>query len=55
MHQELLTYGADGLSMGSQLFFEPGEGRRPGVLVFPEAFGLGERAIGRARQLAGMG
>ncbi len=55
MHQELLTYQADGLSMRSQLFFEPGAARRPGVLVFPEAFGIGEHAIGRARRLAGMG
>ena len=55
MHQEILTYGADGLSMRSQLFFEPGAAKRPGVLVFPEAFGLGEHAIGRARRLAGMG
>ena len=55
MHQELLTYQADGLSMRSQLFFEPGQARRPGVLVFPEAFGLSEHAIGRAQRLAGMG
>ena len=55
MHQELLTYQADGLSMRSQLFFEPGAARRPGVLVFPEAFGLSEHAIGRAQRLAGMG
>ena len=55
MHHEILTYQADGLAMRSQLFFEPGQARRPGVLVFPEAFGLGEHAIGRARRLAGMG
>ena len=55
MHHEILTYQADGLSMRSQLFFEPGAARRPGVLVFPEAFGLGEHAIGRAQRLAGMG
>lgn len=55
MHQEMLTYQADGLTMRSQLFFEPGAAKRPGVLVFPEAFGLGEHAIGRARRLAGMG
>ena len=55
MHQEILTYEADGLSMRSQLFFEPGADKRPGVLVFPEAFGLGGHAIGRAQRLAGMG
>ena len=41
MHQEILTYQADGLSMRSQLFFEPGGARRPGVLVFPVGVGLG--------------
>jgi dienelactone hydrolase len=55
MHQETLTYAADGLTMKSQLFFEPAAGARAGVLVFPEAFGLGEHAISRARRLAEMG
>jgi len=55
VHHETLTYQADGLTMRSQLFFEPGAGRRAGVLVFPEAFGLGEHAISRAKRLAGMG
>ncbi len=55
MHNETLTYTADGLTMKSQLFFEPGSGRRPGVLVFPEAFGLSEHAISRAQRLASLG
>ena len=57
MHHETLTYQADGLTMRSQLFFEPGtdSGPRAGVLVFPEAFGLGQHAISRAERLAGMG
>ncbi len=55
MHHETLTYQADGLTMRSQLFFEPDPAPRPGVLVFPEAFGLGEHAISRAELLAGMG
>ena len=50
MNHETLTYQADGLTMRSQLFFEPGSGRRAGVLVFPEAFGLGEHAISRAKR-----
>jgi dienelactone hydrolase len=50
-----LTYQADGLSMNSQLFFDPASGKRPGVLVFPEAFGLGEHAIERAERLARLG
>ncbi|WP_419730967.1 dienelactone hydrolase family protein [Lichenicola sp.] len=55
MPTETLTYQADGLTMHSQLFFEPADGPRPGVLVFPEAFGLSEHAIGRAKRLAEMG
>ena len=60
MHHETLTYQADGLTMRSQLFFAPegaapGGGKRAGVLVFPEAFGLGEHAVGRARRLAELG
>ena len=55
VNHETLTYTADGLTMQSQLFFEDGAGKRPGVLVFPEAFGLSEHAIGRAQRLASMG
>src|SRR3954451_12586158 len=55
MRHETLTYEADGLTMRSQLFVAPGPGPRAGVLVFPEAFGLGQHAIGRARRLAGSG
>ena len=55
MRHETLTYQADGLTMRSQLFFEPKSSPSAGVLVFPEAFGLGEHAISRAERLAGMG
>lgn len=55
MRQETLTYQADGLSMRSQLIFEPAPGPRAGVLVFPEAFGLTAHAIGRAERLAALG
>lgn len=55
MTHETLTYTADGLAMQSQLFFEPASGPRAGVLVFPEAFGLGDNAIRRAKRLAGLG
>lgn len=56
MQQETVTYEADGLSMHGRLFFEPGVGgAKPGVLVFPEAFGLGPHAISRAERLAGLG
>jgi len=55
MQTEKLTYEADGLRMDSQLFYQPGTGRRPGVLVFPEAFGLGDHAISRAERVAKLG
>jgi dienelactone hydrolase len=55
MHQETLTYQADGLTMRSQLFVDPAHGPRAGVLVFPEAFGLDEHAIERAERLAALG
>jgi dienelactone hydrolase len=41
--------------MNSQVFYEDGTQRRPGILVFPEAFGLGGHAISRAERLAQMG
>jgi len=55
MQRERLSYEADGLTLRSELFVGPGTGRRPGVLVFPEAFGLGDHARGRAERLAEMG
>jgi dienelactone hydrolase len=56
MTAEILTYEADGLTMESHLFVGEGpSGKRPGILVFPEAFGLGPHAISRAERLAGMG
>ena len=55
MQHETLTYEADNLTMKSELFFEPAAGPRAGVLVFPEAFGLGEHAISRAERLAALG
>ncbi len=55
MHQETPTYRADGLTMRSQLFFEPAAAPRAGAPVFPEAFGLGAHAISRAERLAALG
>lgn len=55
MHRETLTYQADGLTMKGELFAPAGGGRQAGVLVFPEAFGLSEHAIGRAQRLAEAG
>ena len=55
MHSEELSYTADGLAMRSELYIGNGEGRRPGVLVFPEAFGLSENARSRAQRFAELG
>ncbi len=55
MQTETLTYEADGLTMKSQLFMQPASGPRPAVLVFPEAFGISEHAISRAKRLAELG
>jgi dienelactone hydrolase len=55
MHRETLTYQADGLAMRSKLFLAEGGDPRPGVLVFPEAFGLNDHALARAERLASLG
>lgn len=57
MHSEVLVYQADGLTMRSQYFVaDPASPRRrPAILVFPEAFGLGDHAVARARRLAELG
>jgi dienelactone hydrolase len=56
MKTEQLIYAADGLTMHSHLYWDEGaKGKRPGVLVFPEAFGLGEHAKESARRLAKKG
>ncbi len=55
MRSEKISYHADGLAMHSQLFYEPAPAKRPAILVFPEAFGLGRHALGRAERLAGLG
>jgi dienelactone hydrolase len=55
MTSESIAYEADGLKMSAQLFYEAGAKHRPGVLVFPEAFGLGDHALSRAERLSKMG
>jgi dienelactone hydrolase len=55
MQRETLIYHADGLTMKSELFFQPSSGARAGVLVFPEAYGLNEHALTRAERLAALG
>ncbi|MBE7213145.1 MAG: dienelactone hydrolase family protein, partial [Gluconacetobacter diazotrophicus] len=55
MRRETVSYQADGLSMRGELFFADADRPRPGVLVFPEAFGLSQHAIERAESLARLG
>jgi dienelactone hydrolase len=55
MRTETVTYEADGLQFKSELFVEAGTEPKPGVLVFPEAFGLSEHARTRAEGLAKLG
>jgi dienelactone hydrolase len=55
MHTEVLNYEADELSMQSHLYFEDGPSSRPGILVFPEAFGLSQHAKNQAQRLAELG
>jgi dienelactone hydrolase len=55
MTEQELIYQAEGLTMRGALCLPDGPGPHAGVLVFPEIFGLGKHAIGRARRLAEMG
>lgn len=52
LKSEELRYEADGLQMSGQFMWDDAaDGPRPGVLVFPEAFGLGGHALGKAERL----
>ena len=56
MHIQDLEYEADGLHMIGHLAFDPSiSDPRPGILIFPEAFGLSKLAISRAERLASLG
>jgi dienelactone hydrolase len=52
MTSRSLKYQADSLSMDAELFYEPADSKRPGVLVFPEAFGLNDPLIPPAQRTA---
>jgi dienelactone hydrolase len=47
-----LRYKAAGVDMVGSLHLPPGGKPAPGVLVFPEAFGLGEHAMEKAERIA---
>jgi dienelactone hydrolase len=56
MESKVLSYEADGLQMKSHLYVDGNaSGPRPGVLVFPEAMGLGDHAKEKAQRLARAG
>lgn len=55
MQSQAITCSADGLDLVGQLFLPPGPGVYPGVLVFPEAFGIGPHSLARAARLADLG
>jgi dienelactone hydrolase len=56
MHTETVEYHADGLRMLGHLAFDSAHGGpKPGILVFPEAFGLSQHAMSRAERLASLG
>ena len=56
MKTETLNYAADGLDMIGTLVLPDGAaGPRPGVLVFPHAFGPGAHSRGKAEALAALG
>jgi dienelactone hydrolase len=56
MHSEVLKYEANGLNMESVLYFDESQtGKRPAILVFPEAFGLSEHTKQKAQRLAELG
>lgn len=52
MGRQDLPYEADGLSMVGSLHRPSQAGHAPGVLVFPEAFGFGSHAMGKAARIA---
>jgi len=56
MKTQDIAYRDGTLSLNGFLAFdETQSGKRPGVLITPEAFGLGEHAMERARMIAGLG
>jgi dienelactone hydrolase len=51
-----VRYEADGLPMLSQYFWDDAAaGLQPGIIVFPEIFGLADHALRQAERLAGLG
>jgi dienelactone hydrolase len=56
LKEESVTYQADGITLkGFVVYDENIKGKRPGILVVPEWWGLNDYAKSRARQLAELG
>ena len=56
MHSEVLKYEVNGRTMESVLFFDDSQtGKRPAVILYPEAFGLSEHTKEKARRVAELG
>lgn len=56
MNSETIDYTNGKIQFKGQLFRDESlSGQRPGVVVFPEAFGLGDHALARAERLAQLG
>lgn len=56
LKEENITYTGDGVTMnGYVVYDESKEGKRPGIIVIHEWWGLNDYAKGRARQLAELG
>src|SRR5215468_4644778 len=56
MQTKALDYCDGAVTCKGQLAYDDNHsGRRPGVVLFPEAFGIGEHVFERARRLAALG
>ena len=55
MQTNALEYRDGALRLSGLLVHDDGAGRRPGIVVFPDARGMGDHAIERARRLAALG
>jgi dienelactone hydrolase len=55
MANRTLDYRDGAVTLKGSLADDGGSGARPGVVLFPEAFGIGDHVIERARRLAALG
>jgi dienelactone hydrolase len=55
MHAEKLEYEAHGLNMVGDLCIGDGNGKRPGILLFPDMSGISDHTRARARDLGELG